>query len=550
VAGSPAPIAPRTFTERSEMHRVTDPPLLTVAAIRALEARAMSALPAGALMDRAAQAVAGAVAERLRRMPAGTPVLALAGPGNNGADALLAALELARRGWAIEGLSLSQVAPSSADGTRAWQRWQDGGRALAPPAALDALLVRQPIVIDGLFGIGLARPLPPPASTIAGRLAAAGSVVVAVDVPSGLDADRGAVVGGPGAVAIRAEVTVTMIADKPGLHTGAGPAHAGDVRVAGLGTVPDDPGDRGADGDPDVASPRARGALIDRDAARRRVVPRARDAHKGRFGDVLIVAGEPSMRGASLLAALGAQAAGAGRIFVGLADAHALQARPPELMTRRLHPATERPEAALGTAQAIVVGCGLGHGATANALLAPTLAHPAALVLDADGLNRIADTPALRALLAARVDSGFATVLTPHPLEAARLLGTSTAAVQADRLASACALAASTGACVVLKGAGTVVAEPDGPWTINASGGPILAVAGTGDVLAGTVGGLLATGLPAPDAARLGAWLHGAAGDRLAARADWAGCTGLPASRLPAAIAATLNRLAGGRFAA
>jgi hydroxyethylthiazole kinase-like uncharacterized protein yjeF len=529
------------------MHRVTDPPLLTVAAIRALEARALSARPEGALMDRAAQAVAEAVAERLRRMPAGTPVLALAGPGNNGADALLAALDLARRGWAVEGLALSPVSPITAEGARAWQRWRDGGRSLAHPEALDALLVRRPIVIDGLFGIGLARPLPFAASSVAARLAAAGSVVVAVDVPSGLDADRGAVVGGPGAVAIRAEVTVTMIADKPGLHTGAGPAHAGEVRVASLGIVPGDDAEPGAGS---VATPRARGALIDRDAARRRVVPRTRDAHKGCFGDVLIVAGEPAMRGASLLAALGAQAAGAGRIFVGLADAHPLEARPPELMTRRLHPAAERPEAALGTAQAIVAGCGLGHGAAANAILVPALAHPAALVLDADGLNRIAEAPALRARLAARGDLGYATVLTPHPLEAARLLGTSTAAVQADRLGSACALAAATGAYVVLKGAGTVVAEPDGCWTINATGGPILAVAGTGDVLAGTVGGLLATGLPAPDAARLGAWLHGAAGDRLAARSDWAASCGLPASRLPAAIAATLNRLAGNRCAA
>lgn len=529
------------------MHRVNDPPLLTVAAIRALEASALSALPDGTLMDRAAEAVAGAVAERLRRMPAGTPVLALAGPGNNGADALLAALALARRGWAVEGLALSHAAPLAADGARAWRRWQDSGRALASPEALDALLARRPVVIDGLFGIGLARPLPPAASSLAGQLAAAGSVVVAVDVPSGLDADRGAVVGGPGAAAIRAAVTVTMIADKPGLHTGAGPVHAGEVRVATLGILPGDPDEAGADR---TASPRARGALIDRDAARGRVVPRARDAHKGRFGDVLVVAGEPSMRGASLLAALGSQAAGAGRIFVGLADAHPLEPRPPELMTRRLHPAAERPEAALGTAEAIVAGCGLGRGAAANAILAPALAHPAALVLDADGLNRIADTPALRTLLAARVDAGYTTVLTPHPLEASRLLGTSTAAVQADRLAAACALAASTGACVVLKGAGTVVAEPDGRWSINASGGPILAVAGTGDVLAGTVGGLLATGLPAPDAARLGAWLHGAAGDRLAARADWAAATGLPASSLPAAIAATLNRLAGGRCAA
>jgi len=168
-----------------------------------------------------------------------------------------------------------------------------------------------------------------------------------------------------------------------------------------------------------------------------------------------------------------------------------------------------------------------------------------ALVLDADGLNGVAADGGLSARLAARAASGRPSVLTPHPLEAARLLGIQTADVQADRIGCAHRLAVATGACVVLKGAGTVVALPDGTWSVNASGGPILSVAGTGDVLAGTIAGLLAAGLPAALAAAGGAWLHGAAGDALAADPDWRGGVGLPASRLADAIRAVVNRPAG-----
>jgi hydroxyethylthiazole kinase-like uncharacterized protein yjeF len=516
-------------------------PLLTGAAIRDLERRGLAATPAGTLMDRAAAAVARAAADLLRTMPAGTPVLALAGPGNNGGDALLAALELARRGWRVRAIALSAAAPHAADARRAWQRWHAAGRALAGPEALEALLAESPLVVDGLFGIGLDRPLPPAVAAIVARLAEAGVPVVAVDVPSGLDADRGAVVGGTQGAAVRAGVTVTMIADKPGLHTGAGAAHAGRVVVADLGlpalglapALPPEPADR----------PWTWGRLVDAQAAGALRPARARDAHKGRFGDVVVVAGPPSMRGAATLAALGAQAVGAGRIFVGLetlgAQADALH---PELMARALRPAADEPIDALGPADALVAGCGLGRDPPAARLVALALDHPAALVLDADGLNAVAAAPALHARLAARAPARRATVLTPHPLEAARLLGATTADVQADRIGAAHRLARASGAVVVLKGPGSVVAAPDGRWSVNGSGGPILATAGSGDVLAGAIGGLLAAGLPPWQAATLGAWLHGAAGDRLAARPGWRASVGLPASRLPAAIRATVNR--------
>jgi hydroxyethylthiazole kinase-like uncharacterized protein yjeF len=175
-------------------------------------------------------------------------------------------------------------------------------------------------------------------------------------------------------------------------------------------------------------------------------------------------------------------------------------------------------------------------------LIAAALTHPAALVLDADALNGLGAVPNWQQALRARHQARQPTILTPHPLEAARLLQTDVAAVQTDRVASACALAARTYATVVLKGAGTVIAEPDGRWSMNDSGHPILAVAGTGDVLAGTVGGLLAQGLPANHAARLGVWVHGAAGESLAAQADLAGGIGLRASELALAIRTQINQ--------
>lgn len=512
-------------------------PLLDTAAIRRIEARALAATDPGTLMSRAADALAQACAALLRGLPPGTPVLALAGPGNNGGDALLAAMRLADRGWAVRGLALSAAEPVADDARRVWQQWHARGLPLAAPQALEALLADAPLVIDGLFGIGLSRPLPADAAAIALRLAASPLRVVAVDVPSGIDADRGCVVGGTGDVAVRATVTVTMIADKPGLHTGAGCDHAGRVVVAALALAPIDP----------APGAEPAGRLVEAATVARLVPQRPRDAHKGRFGDVLVLSGAHGMRGAAVLATLGAQAVGAGRLFLGVVDGERADPQRPELMARHVDPSLDDAEQALGHATVIVAGCGLGTDALAHRKLALVLMHPAVLVLDADGLNGVAADDRMRSLLRARAVAGRPTVLTPHPLEAARLLGVKVADVQHDRRAAARALSSATGACIVLKGAGTVIAAPDGRWFVNASGGPLLSVAGTGDVLAGTIGGLLAAEIAPLDAALLGVWLHGAAGDALAALPEWAGSIGLPASRLPEAIRARFNRLAADR---
>jgi hydroxyethylthiazole kinase-like uncharacterized protein yjeF len=509
-------------------------PLLDSAAIRRIEAHGLAATEPGTLMARAADAVAQTCAVLLRGLPPGTPVLAIAGPGNNGGDALLAAMRLADRGWTVRGLALSASEPVADDAHRVWRQWHARGLTLAPPDALEALLADAPLVIDGLFGIGLSRPLPADATAIALRLAAAPVQVVAVDVPSGIDADRGCVVGGTGDVAVRATVTVTMIADKPGLHTGAGCDHAGRVVVADLALQAVDP----------APGPEPAGRLVDAACVAGLLPQRPRDAHKGRFGDVLVLSGAAGMRGAAVLATLGAQATGAGRLFLGVEDGERSDPLRPELMARHLDTSLDDPEQALGRATVIVAGCGLGTDALAHRKLALVLMHPAVLVLDADGLNGVAADDRMRTLLMARAVDGRPTVLTPHPLEAARLLGVDVAEVQHDRRAAARALATATGACVVLKGAGTVIAAPDGRWFVNGSGGPLLSVAGTGDVLAGTIGGLLAAELAPVDAALLGVWVHGAAGDALAALPEW---IGLPASRLPEAIRARVNRLAADR---
>ena len=531
--------------------------LLLSDAIRAVEARALASSAPGALMDRAAEALAHACVECLRDLPAGTPVLALVGPGNNGGDALLAGMKLADRGYSVQAIALRSESSPTSDAARVHQTWSQHAMPLWPASELDRLIAQQPLVIDGLFGIGLARALSDEAAEIAMRLASTGLTVVAVDVPSGIDVDTGGIVGPEGSKAVKADLTVTMIADKPGLHTGMGRVHAGRVQIADLGLAgvsteglsrPDgnDPITLAiASTEPDRFDyPIAISGVLNGSRWAAGVLgSRSIDAHKGRFGDVLLIRGAPSMQGASLLAALGAQAVGAGRLFIGVEDAQtAANPLHPELMIRAIVPSLAG-ESGLGRAQAIVIGCGMGTEPDGHLKLSAALAHSAPLVLDADALNLIATDARLMAALKERSRETRNTILTPHPLEAARLLACTTARIQGDRLHAACELARRAQAIVVLKGAGSLIASPTGEWSVNASGGPILATAGTGDVLAGVIGGLLAQGLAPELAARLGVWLHGAAGDGLAQQAQWGRGIGLPASHLASAIRQTINRL-------
>jgi NAD(P)H-hydrate epimerase len=390
------------------------------------------------------------------------------------------------------------------------------GDELAP---LVSALSSATLVVDALFGTGLDRALLGRYAEAVELINACAAPVVALDLPSGVDADVGAVLG----AAVRAELTVTFAAHKRGLHQYPGAGLAGTVRVASIG-VP--------------APYDAPAALIEASDLARWLPGRAPDAHKGSAGHVLVLAGARGRTGAALLSGLGALRCGAGLCTLAArGDGRAaLDAKVIELMTEQL-PEDERGGLARALElakdkQAAVVGPGFGLDDASRSLarvLALTL--PVPTVLDADALTALgADYTGLRGAAGPRV-------LTPHPGEAARLLGITSAAVQADRYAAAQQLAGHAGCVVVLKGARTIVAEPSGRMRVCPTGTPAMAVAGTGDVLAGAIAAALAQQADAFDAAASAVYVHGLAGE-LAAASD----RGLLASELAAALPRALEQ--------
>jgi hydroxyethylthiazole kinase-like uncharacterized protein yjeF len=490
--------------------------LYSCAQVRAIEQAARLRLGPGVLMERAGEAAAAFALDLLDGEAAGA-VLVLAGPGDNGGDGLEAAAHLARAGFDVEVLHLNGAAAPSSDAARALQRARDAGARF-----VDEIPAGRPwrLVVDALFGIGIARPLAGRARDLAAWTAGVDCPVLALDVPSGLDADTGAVLGPDGAAAT-ATHTLTFLGNKPGLHTGDGCDHAGAVDVDMLG----------ADG---LHQEAAQACLNGPALFAEHLAPRRRNSHKGSFGDVVVLGGARGMAGAAVLAARAALFGGAGRVFAAMLDGGmALDPLQPEIMFRD--------GAGMDfEGRTVVAGPGMGNADAAVHLLGRALDAGAPLVLDADALNLAAARPALQARLAAL---GGRSVLTPHPLEAARLLGMTASIVQADRLEHARELALRFDSVVVLKGAGSVIARPDGFVAVNSSGNPGLATGGSGDVLAGFCGALLAQGWPAWEAALGAVWMHGAAADWLVD--DGAGPVGLTAGELPKAIRAVFNELAG-----
>jgi hydroxyethylthiazole kinase-like uncharacterized protein yjeF len=454
-------------------------PLFRTAGIRAIEARFADVLPP--LMERAGAAVAAAARAMLDE--AKGPILIVAGPGNNGGDGLVAARFLRQQGCDVTVVRAGNEPIPERD-------WR--------------------LVIDALFGIGLTRAIEGTFATAVERINALSCPVLAIDIPSGLCADTGRVLG----TAVRATRTISFIAGKPGLYTLEGPDHCGDILVDTLGV---------ALGDPE-------GRLISTELFRNLLLPRKRNTHKGDYGRVGIVGGAPGMAGAALLAGRAALQLGAGRVYVGMLERLAVDPLQPELMLRA---ANETP----GLADVLAIGPGLGQATEALDLLRRVVDSTLPRVFDADALNLLAAHP----VLLGKVSRGDTPpVLTPHPAEAARLLGTTTDAVQADRLAAALELALRHRAVVVLKGCGSVVATPEGQWFINATGNAGLASAGSGDALTGMIAALLAQHWP-PLAATLAAvHLHGAAADTLAA--EGIGPIGLTANELIPAARNLLNR--------
>ena len=482
---------PSPFDLRRVSAAVEPWPLHDSAATRRVESRALARCAPHALMSRAGLDVARlaqAVAPHARH------ITVLAGPGNNGGDGLIAALHLHRQGRQVRLVHLADPARLPADAADALRQLVEARVALTgmPPDLQDTDLL-----IDGLLGLGASRP---PEGSIARAIDtanASGRPVLAIDLPSGLNIDTGQPWGDK---ALRADWTLSLLTLKPGLFTALGRDLAGDVWIDNLGIADGEPATSwlGAFGMPPA------GAF----PGRRHV------QHKGSFGDVTIVGGADGMQGAASLAARAALTAGAGRVFMHLlaSEPHAFAS--PEVMRS---PTGWLTDAAALSRSTVVCGC--GGGAHVAAVLPTLLQGAGRLVLDADALNAVAADRTLQDLLQARAARGAVSVLTPHPLEAARLLGCSTAAVQADRLSAGKDLCARFGSVVLLKGSGTVMLAPAlAPW-INASGNAALAAPGSGDVLAGWVGGLWAqqAGGAAEGAwlaVRAATWLHGHAADR------------------------------------
>lgn len=503
--------------------------LVTSAEMRALDRAAIEDLkiPSLVLMESAGRAVARAAQRMLAGAPG--PVIALVGVGNNGADAVVAARALAGRGFSVQLWTLGREASRSAElrtqleiSDRLSIPRQQLHAAALPK--LSAALEPGALVIDGLFGTGLSRPVEGLWAAAIELVNAQPIPVLSVDIASGLDADRGGVLG----AAIHAEETVCFQLPKLGQLLYPGRKLSGALVVADIGIPP-----------PERLGVAPGAALVDPALLLELSAPREPDTHKGSYGRLLLLAGEPERPGAALLAGRAALAAGAGLVTLGAGSdtierlAPALAALMGRSLGRGWRIDPDLAVEAAESASAVVIGPSLAPDAFTRAVIDALVKTRAPLLIDAGGLGALGAEPE-------RVFGRAApTVLSPHPGEAARLLGRSAQELQADRPAAARELAAKSGAEVVLKGASTVIASPEGGLSVVAAGNPGMATAGAGDVLSGVIGALLAEGRSAGFAARAGALWHAVAGDVAVAELGERGLTApVLIEALPAALRA------------
>lgn len=451
-------------------------------------------VPGFELMQKAARA---GFRHLVRTWPAPGPILVLCGKGNNGGDGYLIAANAARHGLTVEVIAMADPGQLSGDAGTAWhtaesegvriRRWQDLTEADRAEAFNTSGLI-----VDAMLGTGVTGAPRAPFDDVIARVNQAPCPVLAVDVASGLNANRGVVDG----VAVRADATVTFIALKTGLFTGQGPEYSGQVLFDDLDTA----------GQTAAMPVRPMARRADWESVRAQLPRRSRVAHKGAFGHVLIVAGDHGFGGAGLLVAEAASRCGAGLVTLATRPEHVAAAltRCPSVMVRGITHGNEL-DPLLEAADTLICGPGLGQQAWGQQMLQRVLASDLRRILDADALNLLAQQAPRR---------HDQQILTPHPGEAARLLGTTVAVVEADRLAAATGLQSKYGGVVLLKGAGTVVADGSDVPVVISGANPGMATGGMGDVLAGIAGALMAQ-LPAPAAAAvMAASLHLAAAAR------------------------------------
>ncbi|MCF6751287.1 NAD(P)H-hydrate dehydratase [Pseudomonas stutzeri] len=460
--------------------------LYTAAQVRELDARLIAAGTLGfELMQRAAHAAWRALR---RRWPDAGAVTVLAGRGNNAGDGYLVAALAQRAGWQVRVLAVGDVQALQGDAAQALAEARGCGVSVEPWHAAVAL---QGVLVDALLGTGISGAVREPYAGAIAAINASGLPVLAIDLPSGLCADTGQVLG----QAVRADLSVTFIGLKLGLFTAEGPDRVGTLVFDDL------------QADPGIVAQVASEAVRLDHGSLARIAPRAPTAHKGSFGQVLVIGGDLGTGGAALLSAEAALRGGAGMVSLATRPEHvtASLVRRPEIMCSGVE-STYSLTTLVERADVLVVGPGLGQAPWGRSLL--SLAAQC-------GLPQVWDADALNLLAAGGVQLPIGCVITPHPGEAARLLQCTVAEVQGDRPAAARELARRYACVALLKGAGTLVAAPDGRLALCDRGHPAMASAGLGDVLAGLIGALLAQDLTPFDAACLGVWLHAAAGERL-----------------------------------
>jgi hydroxyethylthiazole kinase-like uncharacterized protein yjeF len=497
--------------------------LYQIQQIQAIEATAKKMLPVGALMRAAGIAAAKLAISLLPKVHG--KILVLAGPGDNGGDALEVAHLLAEEGLNVHILLLGKEQQYSLEARQSLQRAQHSQLQWISQTEVEKFPINHwNLVIDGLFGIGLNRPIEGAIATLITYINNKNqnhqTPILALDTPSGLDVNTGTIFGQQ-PIALRATHTISFIANKIGLHTTHGKDYAGQVHIDNLGIE-------------HTLYPPAYAHLLTSKTFINSMPKRQHNSHKGTYGDVLVVGGAIGMTGAPLLAGRAALFCGAGRVHLGFLDKlYPVDHLHPELMCRSAQDSDF-------ISAVVAIGPGLGSTEHARLQLQRALQESTALVIDADALNLIAAHDNLQELVRRRRQQDLRTIITPHPLEAARLLQTSVQTVQADRCGAAKKLADALQTCVVLKGAGSIIADADYLW-INSSGNPSLATAGTGDVLTGVCAALLAQGLGSAHAACLAVYLHGKAADD--SLLQGLGPIGLSASELIPAIRSALNTL-------